>query len=54
MWHQHPCSPGEDCGNEIVADIFLGWTYNRWGSDNLGIGESRRIFMDTNMAEWIH
>jgi hypothetical protein len=46
-WRQNPdISP-----TEIFADMFLGWTYDTWADNKVGIG--RDNFMTTNMAEWL-
>jgi len=36
-------------GNEIFADMFLGWTFNVWGGEDL----HRNDFMISNMAGWL-
>ena len=46
-WRQHP-SPQ---GNEVFADMFLGWTFDMWDSGAMGVRRER--FMATNMAEWV-
>ena len=49
---QHPCSAGDyACPNEVFADMFLGWTFGKWGDGN--IGARRQGFMATNMTEWV-
>jgi hypothetical protein len=47
-WRQHL---GDTSPNEIFADMFLGWTFDTWASDDLG--NDRADFMTTNMSEWI-
>ena len=43
--------------SEVFADMFLGWTYDRWeigkGTALSADGTSRKTFMDTNMPDWI-
>jgi hypothetical protein len=47
-WRQHP---GDTSPNEIFADMFLGWTFNAWGNNELG--NDRSTFMTTHMTQWI-
>jgi hypothetical protein len=47
-WRQHP---GDTGPSEIFADMFLGWTFDAWGSNDLG--NRRSEFMTTNMSEWV-
>jgi hypothetical protein len=53
-WQQSTCTI--DCNGEIYADMFVGWTYNRWEMD-AGIltnaAELKANYMTTNMAVWI-
>jgi RHS repeat-associated protein len=53
-WRQHPCSmdDGTCYAGEVFADMFLGWTYSTYGSDETGT--ARKEFMTTNMAEWLN
>jgi hypothetical protein len=47
MWQPNTSEePGE-----TFANMFLGWTYDAWGTDRSGA--ERAAFMATNMAEWI-
>jgi RHS repeat-associated protein len=52
-WRQHPSrfDNGVSSRGEVFADMFLGWTFNKWGSGE--IGSQRRDFMTTNMVEWL-
>jgi hypothetical protein len=50
-WRQHPCTPQDCTGNEAFADMFLGWTYDRW--EDSDIGDWRDFFMTSNMDEWL-
>jgi hypothetical protein len=56
-WRQHPypcySGPNPYCGSEDFADMFLGWTYGKWGNDALGVGRRRETFMNQNMGAWI-
>jgi hypothetical protein len=45
LWRQHP---GDMSSSEIFADMFLGWTYNTWDSDDIGRG----AFMEQHMRIW--
>jgi RHS repeat-associated protein len=50
-WRQHPCVASDSaCPHETFADMFLGWTYNTWGSREI---VDRDGFMTTNMADWV-
>jgi RHS repeat-associated protein len=44
--------------NEIFADQFLAWTFDRWysGTDeaNMSMANARRNWMDTNMPNWLN
>jgi len=52
-WRQHPCTAGESgCGNEVFAYMFLGWTFDKWGNDALGIGSLRDELMTNQMDDW--
>lgn len=51
-WQQ---SPQATTGEEF-ADMFLGWTYNRWETRNgvvVGQGVQRSAFMEMNMSLWV-
>jgi RHS repeat-associated protein len=37
--------------HETFANMFLGWTYDKWGNDGYGTGRSQ--YMITNMSGWI-
>jgi hypothetical protein len=52
-WRQHPSSMdnGTFIAGEVFADMFLGWTFDTWGSGNMGA--ARQYFMNTNIVEWI-
>jgi len=58
-WRQHPSSMDKDPGTgvttrypgEVFADMFLGWTFNTWGSGSMGA--MRKNLMTTNMVEWL-
>jgi len=41
----------DGCNSETFADMFLGWTYYKWGSSDMG--DTRRSFMDGIMPGWI-
>jgi RHS repeat-associated protein len=42
---------------EYFADMFIGWVYQQWGVDEVGVitehGQTRRDFMNDNMPLWI-
>jgi hypothetical protein len=42
-WQQNR-NPG---AGEVFADMFLGWTYNRWGDNDAGAARAR--YMEANM-----
>jgi hypothetical protein len=46
-WIQSP----DVTASEVFADMFLGWTYNKWAADNYG--NARKNFMDDNMRSWL-
>jgi hypothetical protein len=51
-WRQHPCNAGDaDCGHETFADMFLGWTFDKWADDRYG--GWRNDYMTANMVEWV-
>jgi len=50
-WRQHPCTTEDGCSHEVFADMFLGWTYGAWASNQAGV--DRANFMNQNMAPWI-
>ena len=37
---------------EEFADMFIGWTYNKWSDDIYG--EKRKNWMDEHMIEWVN
>jgi hypothetical protein len=37
----------ERTGSEVFADMFLGWTYGQWGSNNAGRAKAQ--YMEANM-----
>ncbi|NOH04308.1 MAG: hypothetical protein HND47_21210 [Chloroflexi bacterium] len=52
MWRQHPCAAGEsDCQNETYADMFLGWTFDKWADNSTG--QWRNNYMTTYMVYWV-
>jgi hypothetical protein len=52
-WQQSPSGePGEE-----FADMFLGWTYNRWETGNGGMtaaGQARAGWMAARMPLWVN
>jgi hypothetical protein len=36
---------------EEFADMFIGWTRERWGDNDMG--KTRKTFMDQRMAQWL-
>jgi RHS repeat-associated protein len=56
-WRQHPCS--DDLGTcyeiEVFADMFLGWTFDEWGTDprDIEIVNARKDFMREYMPHWL-
>ena len=50
---QYSEADGADWRGEIVADMFIGWVYDRWENDPVGIGQQRANFMNENMPEYI-
>ena len=56
-WQQSTCTV--DCKNEIFADMFVGWTYQKWETNPTTGGLSyqaslKDTFMTTNMSMWIN
>ena len=56
-WRQHPRSfdKGTFLPIEVFADMFLGWTFEEWGSDlkDREIVDARKSFMHENMSRWL-
>ena len=55
-WRQHPypCDTtisNPYCGNEDYADMFLGWTYGKWASNEVGMGREKH--MNDSMPNWV-
>ncbi|MBL1128411.1 MAG: hypothetical protein HND44_07905 [Chloroflexi bacterium] len=51
-WQQNDCEVA--CNGEIYADMFVGWTYNRWDTgEYFPEGQAKANYMTTNMAVWI-
>jgi hypothetical protein len=50
-WQQHPCVVGDCSPNEIFADMFLGWTFDKRASGPEG--NDRNNFMLRNMMIWV-
>ena|GEM_PF-7005760 len=50
-WMDWVMNPANEAG-EIFADQFLGWTFSRWDSTDLG--DYRRDWMNTDMVEWLN
>lgn len=46
MWKQST----ENTGNEIFADMFLGWVFDEWAPVS---GSFRSSFMNKNMPSWL-
>jgi hypothetical protein len=52
-WRQHPCTytTNPNCGHEVFADQFLGWTFGMW--DDSKMGTWRRDYMSLYMPIWL-
>jgi len=50
---QYSEEDGADWRGEIFADMFIGWVYDRWENDAVGIGQQRANFMNRNMPKLI-
>jgi hypothetical protein len=49
LWRQHP--EDQPTGNEVFADMFLGWVFDTWADDPSG--EDRDAFMAARMQAWL-
>ena len=51
-WNQHPCNASDfGCKNEVIADMFLGWIFDKFAENK--VGEWRRNQMRIDMVEWV-